>query len=526
MASCEASDGGELRDDRQQLTRLLDRMRVINRISSALARGLTLDDIHLIMLSALVSKRGLDFSRGILLTRNERTMRLEGRLALGPLTREEAEAFDREILAEEEAIESMSLPPSRLVEQVPSGPARPDAARAGREGPPIPRQTLDDLKANAQWISTFQWKGGRQALYERVRDFVWAYPQADDDRDNPLRRAAVLDEVIESDRPQDRLRLPPPLDEIVDEAFVVIPLTTKKGLRALVLADRKFAPRPIGEADLHLLEWFRNQSVLAIENAELFDHLADAYNEIQEFDHLKSDFLSKLSHELHTPLTAILGFTELLLNGRAGRPSASQRDLLRRVLDHGGRLQDMFSDLLELAETETGGLIDLEIEPVDPLTAFMNTLQKIEPRRARKNVAIEPCNLEAAPAAIPTNQRALERILFHLLDNAVKFIPESGRVEVEFKTEADRFMISVKDNGIGISPGNMRKIFDNFYQVDSRLTRRYSGLGIGLTVTKKLVDALRGEIRVESALEKGTTFYLSFPIHQPGAQAPEGKETG
>ncbi|MEI6037748.1 MAG: HAMP domain-containing sensor histidine kinase, partial [Planctomycetota bacterium] len=198
----------------------------------------------------------------------------------------------------------------------------------------------------------------------------------------------------------------------------------------------------------------------------------------KEVDRLKTNFLSIVSHELRTPLTSIIGFVRLVEEEKVGPITPPQCDLLKRVSHHAAHLQSMVNDLLEIAEVEAGGMIDVELEAVDPLAAFYNILPKIETRRGSKNITIEPVIRNTVPL-IRCDSLALERIYYHLLDNAVKFIPSEGRVTVEFDRRDNELNISIVDTGIGISHENLTRIFDHFYQVDSRLERTYGGMGIG-----------------------------------------------
>jgi signal transduction histidine kinase len=185
--------------------------------------------------------------------------------------------------------------------------------------------------------------------------------------------------------------------------------------------------------------------------------------------------------------------------------------LLKRVSLHSQHLQSMVNDLLEIAEVEAGGMINVAIHPVDPLAALLKVQPKVEGRRLSKQVTIEPVIREKVPMVM-ADEHALERILFHLLDNAIKFIQGPGKIQVEFERDGPLLNITVADSGIGISQDNLKQIFNHFYQVDFRLERAYGGMGIGLTVVKLLLEATGGKIRVESTPGLGSRFTVSFPV--------------
>ncbi|MCX7048670.1 MAG: ATP-binding protein [Candidatus Sumerlaeota bacterium] len=485
--------------DTGPLALLLQKMRVINRISSALSGSLAPSDVHALILSALVSQRGLGYTRAILLTHNPKTLRFEGHLALGPQSPEELEAFDREMAAEEEALD-------RIHRRQPQGAGGGDSCA----GNLALTEMLNDLKASTVWVATIQSSAEASELTRAVQGVSWACPEGETDAPDLLAQAATNRQSLHCLRPTPGAALPPPLDGILDDEFVIVPITTRKGLRALILADRKFRPRPMDSEDIQLLEWFRGQASLALENAELFSHLTAALNDLKEMDHLKTGFLSIISHELRTPLTAILGICDLLMHGRAGEISPKQAELLERALKRGALLSDMINDLLQIAEIEAKGLVDLDMEEVDPLSALLNALQKVEPRRANKQITVNTHLPDGPPPVIRSNQTALERILYHLLDNAIKFSRPGASVEAGFHLLKDTLAITIEDTGDGIAPENMGRIFDPFFQADQRLTRRHEGIGIGLTISQKLAHALSGQITIKSKPGKGAIFTVTF----------------
>jgi signal transduction histidine kinase len=243
----------------------------------------------------------------------------------------------------------------------------------------------------------------------------------------------------------------------------------------------------------------------------MFADLESAYNSLRELEQLKSNFLATISHELRTPLTAINGYLQLLLGNRIGPLSAGQKEVLERIHTHGDLLTGKVNDLIEIAEIESGRGAETVIEPVDPLGAIMNALPRVESRRMHKGITVEPL-VSASIPKILANPTALERIFFHLIDNAIKFSHPQGHVWIEFETVGGELHVKIVDNGIGISQNQLKKIFDSFYQVDNQLTRNYEGLGIGLTVTKKQLDTTHGRISVESQLHKGSVFTVIYPI--------------
>jgi signal transduction histidine kinase len=301
---------------------------------------------------------------------------------------------------------------------------------------------------------------------------------------------------------------------MLPERFIIAPLTTSRGLRALLILDRHLEPDiPFTAQDTEDLEWFCRQASVSIENVEINSELAMAFQELKQVDLMKTNFLSIISHELRTPLTAMTGFVELVLDCRVGPVNENQRTLLSRVSKNTHHLNHLVNDLIELAEIEAAGTLDARRDPIEPLAVLLDCLPKLEQRRREKQVKVIPL-VECDVPRIIGDERGLERIFFHLLDNAMKFSTDGASVEVVMRTEGDELFIDVRDHGMGIAPENIQNIFKHFYQVDNTLTRGHEGLGLGLAVTKMLVQANRGRILVSSELGHGSTFTVVFPIYR------------
>jgi signal transduction histidine kinase len=472
-------------------------LNLLEQVHMALGCVSKLDDFYIVLASLLVDPNAFAFSRAFLLRYDERTHSFSGRLALGANTRDEHEEFLRDLQEET----------TRLKEQI-------EAIR--RESPePFAIQALYNLRFHSLWIHLLQ---GREEGTGMNAEFQNVTLERDElGLDHVLERAATTTHAIALE--------PVGVDIAGLEDFVRLPLitgrlATKRGLHGIVITDRLFDSHTLDDEALYQFQWLLNHAAVSLDNVELVEELTQTTERLQEVDRLKTSFLSIVSHELRTPLTSIVGFTQLLLDEQLGTLTAAQRDLLKRVDQHSANLQSMVNDVLEIAEIEAGGMVNVELGPVDPLGALLNTVGKIEGRRGTKKITIQPVVRDQVPL-IRGDERALERIYFHLLDNAVKFIPSEGTITVEFERHDDVLDIMITDTGIGIPQENLKKIFDYFYQVDFRLERAYGGMGIGLTVVKLLLDALGGQISVESTPGIGSRFTLSFPVAWPGEIAPE-----
>ncbi len=235
-----------------------------------------------------------------------------------------------------------------------------------------------------------------------------------------------------------------------------------------------------------------------------------------ELDRMKSDFISIVSHELKTPLTSIKGFVRLLAAGRVGEVNEKQLHYLEIVTQQTESLTELINDLLDLSRIESG-IIEVRREPVQLREVIREVLQGLENLAREKEVAL----VEEVPAGMPTvsgDAYRLAQVFTNLIHNAIKFTPPGGEVRVEGEGDGGRCLVRVRDSGMGIPPQDLEKIFDKFYQVDSSSTRQQSGTGLGLCISRQLVEAHGGEIRVESELGKGSTFTVSLPVHAPAVE--------
>ena len=232
---------------------------------------------------------------------------------------------------------------------------------------------------------------------------------------------------------------------------------------------------------------------------------------LHEANRLKSEFLANMSHELRTPLNAIIGFSEFLVDERPGPLNAKQKEYLQDVLNSGQHLLQLINDVLDLSKVEAGKM-ELFPETFTLPAAVDEVCSVIHPLATKKNITLRK---EIAPtvANVTLDQQRLKQILYNLLSNAVKFTEDGGRVEIlATRFDAKWLRLQVRDTGIGIKPEDLGKLFIEFKQLDSSYARRYQGTGLGLALTKKIVELQRGSITVESEPSKGSTFTVSLPL--------------
>jgi signal transduction histidine kinase len=289
---------------------------------------------------------------------------------------------------------------------------------------------------------------------------------------------------------------------------LVVPLIVPDAiLGALVLARRTvgdFAPSVV-----ELMSTFASQSALAMQNAALFQQLAEKSQQLQLASEHKSQFLANMSHELRTPLNAILGYTELLVDGIYGELPDKPRGVLDRVQENGRNLLALINDVLDLSKIEAGQLtLGLESYQIGPLAR--NVVDAMQPLAHGKGLSLVATVADDLPAGYGDAHR-LRQVLVNLVGNAIKFT-DAGEVEISVAATDGRFNVAVRDTGPGIAPEDQEKIFGEFQQVDNSSTRRKGGTGLGLAISRQIVKMHGGHLSVVSAPGQGSTFHVDIPV--------------
>ncbi|VVB92672.1 Methyl sulfide methyltransferase-associated sensor [uncultured archaeon] len=225
----------------------------------------------------------------------------------------------------------------------------------------------------------------------------------------------------------------------------------------------------------------------------------------------KSEFLAVMSHELRTPLNAVIGFSELLKQGNAGELNEKQEHYVDNVLVSGKHLHDLINNILDIARIEAGKM-ELVIEKISVPEVINVAVAFIKENAAKRNVVLKK-DFDPRLDIIEADRIKFRQILNNLLDNAVKFSkPEGGTVTITTKKSEDMVKISVSDTGIGIKEKDIEKLFTKFQQLGSGISRNYGGAGLGLAITKQLVELHGGKIMVESKYGEGSTFTFLIPL--------------
>jgi signal transduction histidine kinase len=290
----------------------------------------------------------------------------------------------------------------------------------------------------------------------------------------------------------------------IHSAMIVPVITRGMVLGALTLVGRS-PERPFTEADFNLAQALGRRAAVAIDNARLYRAARDA-------NELKTSFIATMSHELRTPLTAIIGFQELLVEGVSGPVSEGQKQPLQRIKVSAMRLLSLIEEILLFARLEAGEeVFRPETFPakraVDEVIAFASAMA------TEHNLTLREDRIEPG-LALESDFAKVRQILTTLVTNALKFTP-NGEVIIGAYAQDEGIVFEVRDTGIGIEAASIGRIFDPFWQADQTKSRRAGGSGLGLSVARRLVQLLGGEVRVDSIPSRGTTFRVWLPRSAP-----------
>ena len=305
-------------------------------------------------------------------------------------------------------------------------------------------------------------------------------------------------------------------------AVLIVPLLGPESLIGMLVVRRK-APGEFPQHTVDLLQTFAAQSVLAIQNANLFAEVEEKSRQLEMASQHKSQFVASMSHELRTPLNAIIGLTEMMVNNAVRFGTEKAAEPLRRVHRAGTHLLGLINQVLDLSKIEAG---KLELSPetvnlVPLLEDVIGTARQLAEQNKNRLVVESPENL----GTLTVDPMRLRQILLNLLSNACKFTKQ-GEVKLRVKKVVDGrswIEISVADTGIGLTPEQQAKLFEEFTQADSSTARQYGGTGLGLAITRKLARMMGGDVTVTSESGKGSVFTVRLPA---GAASPATLSSG
>ncbi|MFN6536698.1 MAG: ATP-binding protein [Nostoc sp. EkiNYC01] len=319
------------------------------------------------------------------------------------------------------------------------------------------------------------------------------------------------------------------LRECQVRAKLAAPIIFEEKLWGLLIAHQCDRPRQWTDSDKKLLSAIAEQLAIAIHQAELMQTLTQEKQTLEErviertralrdallaaeaASRLRSEFLATISHELLTPLTYVIGMSSTLLRWPLGELSQRQRDYLQTIHDSGEHLLEMINDILDLSQIEAGKAA-LNISEFSLVNVAQRTVESLQQKATSEQVNLK-LDLQIDPKRdrFTADSERVEQILWNLLTNAIKFTPENGSITLRLWVEDDTAIFQVEDTGIGIPDEKLPLLFEKFQQLDTPYRRRYEGTGLGLALTKQLVELHRGRIEVESTVSVGSIFTVWIP---------------
>lgn len=335
--------------------------------------------------------------------------------------------------------------------------------------------------------------------------------------------------------------LPLPL-AMMARADLVTPIVVQDHVWGLLIAHQCFEPRQWQESEKNFLQRIAEHLAIAIYQAKLYaelqaqkqtleqqvlertQELHDTLIAAQSASRAKSEFLATMSHELRSPLTTIIGMAATLLryynagsSAKQALPLAKQKEYLRTIQSRGEHLLALINDILELSRLESGKMM-LQVKEFSLMQMGHQTIKLLQERAEAKQVKLR-LDLQSWQNKLPeladirfrADPQRVQQILLNLLSNAIKFTPEGGRVTLQIAVHGDTAILRVSDTGIGIPEGQRSLLFQKFQQLDGSYQRKYEGTGLGLALTKQLVDLHGGSIEVESTVGQGSTFTVFLP---------------
>ncbi len=328
------------------------------------------------------------------------------------------------------------------------------------------------------------------------------------------------------------------------EHFILAPIYTQNSTTGFVFVGNRYNAQPVTQGDEELLGILAGQIGQNIANAQLFEkvfrssqelelkvkertkQLANALEQVNDISQKKSEFISAVSHELRTPLTSIKGYAAILLAGKIGAIPDAVKERLAKINTHSDNLVAMINNLLDIARIESGR-VELKFELKSVKLIIDNVADLLTPQIKDKEIKLS-INLPENAAMIYVDVSHAERIFINLINNAIKFTPKNGAIQISASSAIDRGYITfyIVDTGIGIAPDDVKKLFDEFFRVENEINQNVKGTGLGLTLVKNIVEAHRGSVQVKSQVGAGTTFSFALPTSKEAYESAVPKTAG
>ena len=290
-------------------------------------------------------------------------------------------------------------------------------------------------------------------------------------------------------------------------SLLILPLRTRREMLGAIVIAANDPDRVMTDEKLPLAEVLAERAALAIENAKLYTEQVEARRKVEDLSRLKDEFLSIASHELRTPVTSIKGYTQLAKTLIRENDLATSEEYLDIALDQIDRMSRLILELLDVSRIETGRL-QIRREPIPWANFVRDVVHRHHTAFSDRHFRVDA---EGDERVVNGDRDRLEQVLGNLLENAVKYSPEGSDISVDVDDRGDHVVTAVRDRGMGIPADELGQVFERFHRGRQVSSTNYGGLGLGLYITKQIVERHGGQIWVESREGQGTTFYFSLP---------------
>jgi signal transduction histidine kinase/PAS domain-containing protein len=300
-------------------------------------------------------------------------------------------------------------------------------------------------------------------------------------------------------------------------SLLILPLRTRREILGALVIAANDPERRMTDDKLPLAEVLAERAALAIENAKLYTEQVDARRKVEDLSRLKDEFLSIASHELRTPVTSIKGYTQLAKTLIRENDLATSEEYLEIALDQIDRMSRLILELLDVSRIETGRL-EIRRETIVWPTFVRDVVHRHHTAVSDRRFHV---NVPDGGTVVNGDRDRLEQVLGNLLENAVKYSPEGSEISIDVDERSDQIVTSVCDRGIGIPSDELSQVFERFHRGRQVSSTNYGGLGLGLYITKQIVERHGGTIWVESTEGLGTSFHFSLVAAAPAVGAPQ-----
>ena len=288
-------------------------------------------------------------------------------------------------------------------------------------------------------------------------------------------------------------------------------------IKVFFLSEVEEMERKLAELEQVTLEYDISTKLLVRRDLEL----SRANEKLQKLDEIKSNFISVVAHQLRTPLSGVKWTLSMLLNGDMGPLNNDQKIFLIKSYESNTRMITLVNDML-VTDRIQSGKVHYGFEHIDIINLLDNVLFEISPQASKKNISIKYKNkFENLPQAY-VDPETMRAVLQNLMENAIKYTIEGGKIEIDVKKENDYLVVSIADNGIGIPKDQVKDVFTRFIRARNAIKQETDGSGLGLYIAKTMVEKNSGTIWFESVEGKGSTFYFTVPL-RPSRYIPEGE---